>query len=36
MHELIDLDLKSVEHRYAVAQQRDFTNLNPGFVRALA
>jgi hypothetical protein len=36
LHELIDLDLKSVEHRYTVAQQRDFRDLNPGFVRALA
>ena len=33
LHQLIDLDLKSVEQRVAVAQQREFGTLNPGFVR---
>jgi hypothetical protein len=34
LHELIDLDLKSVDHRYLVDQKRDFSSLNPGFVTA--
>jgi hypothetical protein len=34
LYQLIDLDLQSVEHRIAVAQQRDFARLNPGFVVA--
>lgn len=33
VHELIDLDLRSVEHRLAVAQRRDFTALNPGYAK---
>lgn len=32
---LIDLDLRSVEHRHVVAQRRDFGTLNPGYVRAV-
>jgi len=32
VHELIDLDLRSLEHRLAVPQKRDFYTLNPGFV----
>jgi hypothetical protein len=30
---LIDLDLQSVDHRLVVAQQRDFTTINPGYLR---
>jgi len=33
-HQLVDLDLQSVEHRIAVPQKRDFGGLNPGFVVA--
>ena len=32
LHELIDLDLGSVEHRFVVPQQRKFDDLNPGYV----
>jgi hypothetical protein len=32
LHELIDLDLQSPEHRYLVGQRRDFSTLNPGYV----
>lgn len=32
VHELVDLDLRSLEHRLAVQQKRDFGTLNPGFV----
>jgi hypothetical protein len=32
---LIDLDLRSVEHRHVVPQRRDFGALNPGYVRAV-
>jgi len=32
LYQLVDVDLQSVEHRIAVAQQRDFGSLNPGFV----
>jgi len=31
--QLIDLDLQSVDHRLVIAQQRDFTTLNPGYLR---
>lgn len=34
LHELIDLDLQSPEHRYLVGQRRDFSTLNPGYVTA--
>lgn len=34
LHELIDLDLRSLEHRLAVPQKRDFSALNPGYVAA--
>jgi hypothetical protein len=34
LYQLVDLDLQSVEHRIAVAQQRDFGGLNPGFLIA--
>ncbi|UJR83674.1 hypothetical protein [Sandaracinus amylolyticus] len=30
---LVDLDLQSVEHRLVVAQPRDFSSLNPGYLR---
>jgi hypothetical protein len=33
LDQLVDLDLQSVEHRLVVAQQRDFTSLNPGYLR---
>lgn len=32
--QLIDLDLSSIEHRTVVAQRRDFSSLNPGYVTA--
>jgi hypothetical protein len=32
VHELIDLDLTSVEHRTLVPSRHDFATLNPGFV----
>lgn len=32
--QLIDLDLQSVDHRVVVPQRLDFTNLNPGYLRA--
>jgi hypothetical protein len=32
LHQLVDLDLQSIEHRVVVGQQRDFAGLNPGFV----
>ena len=31
--QVIDLDLKSLEHRSVVEQKRDFRGFNPGFVR---
>lgn len=34
LHELIDLDLASPDHRYLVKQTCDFSDLNPGFVYA--
>jgi len=34
LHELIDLDLRSLEHRLAISQKRDFSALNPGYVAA--
>jgi hypothetical protein len=34
VHELVDLDLKDLEYRTAVAAQTDFTALNPGYVTA--
>lgn len=33
IHELIDLDLKAVEHRITSVQPLDFKTINPGFVR---
>ena len=36
LHQLIDLDLQCIEHRTVVLNQRDFNNLNPGFVRGAA
>jgi hypothetical protein len=32
VHELIDLDLRSADHRVVVRQGRDFSSLNPGFI----
>jgi hypothetical protein len=32
LYQLVDLDLQSIEHRIAVAQQSDFSRLNPGFL----
>ena len=34
LHQLIDLDLQSIEHRTAILQTRDFSSLNPGYVVA--
>ena len=34
VHELIDLDLRSLEHRHMLPQLRDFSALNPGYVSA--
>jgi hypothetical protein len=34
LHQLIDLDLQSVEHRSVVPHPFDFTKLNPGYVLA--
>lgn len=34
VHELIDLDLKDIDHRTAVVSQRSFAGFNPGFVAA--
>jgi hypothetical protein len=34
LHELIDLDLQSPDHRCLVTQGHDFSGLNPGFVQA--
>lgn len=31
--QLVDLDLQSVEHRLIVEQQRDFSSVNPGYLR---
>lgn len=33
-HQVIDLDLQGVEHRSAVRHPRDFSSLNPGYVKA--
>jgi hypothetical protein len=35
IHQVIDLDLQSVEHRSAVPHSYDFSRLNPGYVDAL-
>lgn len=35
IHQVIDLDLQSVEHRSAVPHDHDFSQLNPGYVNAL-
>jgi hypothetical protein len=35
IHQVIDLDLQSVEHRSVVNHTRDFGQFNPGFVPAL-
>ena len=35
IHQVIDLDLQSIEHRSAVSHVCDFRQLNPGFVPAL-
>lgn len=32
LHEIIDLDLRAPDHLVAVAQPRDFSTINPGFV----
>ena len=32
LSQLIDLDLKCVDHRSVIAQARDFSDLNPGYV----
>jgi hypothetical protein len=34
LHQLVDLDLKSPEHRSTVGQARDLSSINPGFVAA--
>jgi hypothetical protein len=34
VHQLIDVDLKSIDHRVAVLTGRDFSTLNPGYVLA--
>ena len=31
--QLVDLDLQSVDHRLVVEQQRDFSAINPGYLR---
>lgn len=36
LHQLIDLDLQSLDHRTAVLHTMDFTSLNPGYVRVAA
>jgi hypothetical protein len=36
IHQVIDLDLQSVEHRSVVPHGYDFSRLNPGYVDALA
>jgi hypothetical protein len=33
LYQLIDLDLQSPDHRTVLRQSRDFTNLNPGYIR---
>lgn len=33
LHEVIDLDLRSVEHLSAIPQSRDFASINPGYVK---
>jgi hypothetical protein len=35
IHQVVDLDLQSVEHRSAVPHTYDFSRLNPGYVDAL-
>jgi hypothetical protein len=34
VHQLIDVDLMSLEHRTALKNRRDFSSLNPGFATA--
>ncbi len=34
LHQLIDLDLRSIEYRKTVAQQHDMGTFNPGYVLA--
>jgi hypothetical protein len=34
VHQLIDVDLRSIDHRLAVPTARDFSSLNPGYVLA--
>jgi len=36
VHDLIDVDLHSLEHRQAIRSPRDFATLNPGFVMVKA
>jgi hypothetical protein len=36
IHQVVDLDLQSVEHRSAVPHAYDFSRLNPGYVDVLA
>jgi hypothetical protein len=36
IHQVIDLDLQSVEHRSAIRHPYDFSRLNPGYVEVLA
>ena len=33
LDQVVDLDLQSVDHRLVAAQQRDFSSLNPGYLR---
>jgi hypothetical protein len=35
IHQLIDLDLQSIEHRSAIPHSYDFSRLNPGYVAAV-
>ena len=35
LSQMIDLDLQHIDHRTVVAQRRDFSGLNPGYVRAM-
>ena len=35
LHQLIDLDLLSIEHRHTVGHRGDFQQLNPGYTRCV-
>jgi hypothetical protein len=36
LHQVIELDLQSIEHRAAILQPSDFGGLNPGYVEVVA